>query len=64
MAKVQVQVAGGSVQQKDSGVTIGELAQSVGAEGFIATVNGEPVDNDYEVEDYEFVSFAKPVKAG
>jgi hypothetical protein len=63
MAKVQTQVAGGSIQQKEAD-TIGELAQMVGADGFVATVNGEPEGEDYELNDFEFVSFAKPVKAG
>ena len=63
MAKVQVQVAGGAIQQKDVG-TIGELAKVVGAAGYQATVNGEPVTDGYGLSDFEFVSFAKPVKAG
>lgn len=63
MAKVQVQVAGGSIQQKDVG-TVGELAKTVGAIGYQATVNGEPMNENYELQDFEFVSFAKPVKAG
>jgi len=63
MAKVQVQVAGGDIQQKDVG-TISELAKQVNCEGYTATVNGEPVKNDYHLSDYEFVSFAKPAKAG
>lgn len=63
MAKVQVQVAGGSIQQKEAD-TIGELASLVNAAGYVATVNGEPEDADYDLSDFEFVSFAKPVKAG
>ncbi len=63
MAKVQVQVAGGSIQQKDVG-TVAELARQVNATGYQATVNGEPVNDNYELADFEFVSFAKPVKAG
>lgn len=63
MAKVQVQVAGGAIQQKEVG-TVGELARSVNASGYQATVNGEPVTDTYELNDFEFVSFAKPVKAG
>lgn len=63
MAKVQVQVAGGSIQQKEVG-TVSELAKAVNAEGYTATVNGEPVSGNYELSDFEFVSLAKPVKAG
>jgi sulfur carrier protein ThiS len=61
--KVQVQVAGGSIQSKEAD-TVEELAIMMGAVGYVATVNGEPVDSNYELSDYEFVSFAKPVKAG
>lgn len=63
MAKVQVQVAGGSIQQKEA-ACIEDLANAVGAAGYIATVNGEAVDKTYRLTDYEFVSFAKAVKAG
>lgn len=63
MARVQVQVAGGSIQLKEAD-TVGELAQMVSAAGYQATVNGEPVDKDHELQDFEFVSLAKPVKAG
>lgn len=63
MAKVQVQVAGGEIQQKEA-EDIASLSKLVGAEGYIATVNGEPEESDYELSDFEFVSFAKAVKAG
>lgn len=63
MAKVQVQVAGGEIMQKDAS-SIRGLQCEVDAKGYQAAVNGEPVDEDYELEDYEFVTFAKPVKAG
>lgn len=63
MAKVQVKVAGGEIQERQAN-TVEELASQLGVGSYTATVNGEPVDGDYELEDYEFVSFAKPVKAG
>ncbi len=66
MAKVRVQVAGGSVQIKEA-ATVECLAQLVGAEGYQATVDGEPASMDQELDGEEgetFVSFAKPVKAG
>lgn len=63
MAKVQVQVAGGEIQQIEAD-TVGDAQKQVGAANYTAAVNGEPADNDYELSDYEFVSFAKPVKAG
>lgn len=63
MASVQVKVAGGAIQEKEA-ETVGELASLVNATGYQATVNGEPVDADHELTDFEFVAFAKPVKAG
>ncbi len=63
MANVNAQAAGGAIQRKNAR-TISELAEQVGAVGFIATVNGEPQPNSYALNDDEFVSFAKPVKAG
>lgn len=66
MARVRVQVAGGDVQIKEA-ATVECLAKLVGAEGYAATVDGEPADPDQELEGDDadqFVSFAKPVKAG
>jgi len=48
MAKVQVQVAGGSVQQKEAS-SLDDLAAQVGAVGYIATVNGNPQSGDYQL---------------
>jgi len=62
-AKVQVKVAGGSIQTKTAS-TVGELAVMVGAEGYQATVDGEPVEYGHKLKAQNFVSFAKPVKAG
>ncbi len=58
-----VQVAGGAKQVK-AAATVSELADLVGAAGYQATINGEPQDGSYELSSGEFVSFAKPVKAG
>lgn len=63
MAKVQVKVAGGEIQEREAR-TVGELARAMSVDSYTALVNGEPVDASYELSDYEFVSFAKPVKAG
>lgn len=63
MSKVQVKVAGGAIQEKEAN-TIGDLKRLVSAEGYVATVNGEPEGDDYELQEFEFVSLAKPVKAG
>jgi hypothetical protein len=63
LAKVTVQVAGGDPQQKEA-ETVADLMSSMNLEGHTATVNGEPEDGSYELEDFEFVTFAKKVKAG
>ncbi len=63
MAKVIVQVAGGKNQAKEA-KTVGELAVKVKAEGFQAAVNGEPADEDQKLTANDYVSFARPVKAG
>lgn len=61
MAKVQTQVVGGSIQQKEAD-TVGELKEMLGVGSYQATVNGEPQDDDYELADYEFVAFATKTK--
>lgn len=63
MAKVNVQVAGGSIQQKEA-ATVGDLKRIMQADNYVATVNGEPADDGYSLEEYEFVALSKPVKAG
>lgn len=63
MAKVQVQVSGGDIKQKEAG-TVSELKSQLGLDGYIATVNGEPVSSDYNLDDYEFVTFSKAEKGG
>lgn len=61
MAKVQVQVVGGAIKQMDIG-TVGDVKRSLEAENYTATVNGEPKEDSYHLEDYEFVSLAPAVK--
>ena len=63
MAKVQVKVSGGDIREVEAS-TVGALKDKVSATGYVATVNGEPEGDDYQLNDFEFVSLAKPVKAG
>lgn len=63
MAKVTVVVAGGTPQDVDAD-TVAEAARAVDAEGYVATVNGSPAQAGQKLEDYNYVSLAKPVKAG
>ena len=63
MAKVKVQVAGGQTQDKEA-TTVSDLSSMVSASGYQAAVNGEPADGNYQLRNNDFVSFARPVKAG
>ena len=61
MAKVTVQLTGGAPQIKEA-TTIAELKNMLGLSKHVATVNGEPEESDYELSDYEFVTFTESVK--
>ena len=61
MAKVQVQPVGGSITQREA-TTVSDLKRQMDLPTYQATVNGEPVDDNYDLEDYEFVSLAPKVK--
>ena len=61
MAKVQAQVVGGSIKQIEAN-TVGEVKEQLSSPTYTATVNGEPEADDYQLEDYEFVSLAPAVK--
>lgn len=63
MAKVQAQVAGGAIKQIEAD-TVADVKQQLNVPNYTATVNGEPESDSYELEDYEFVALAQPVKAG
>lgn len=65
MAKVHTQAHGSqSILEKEAD-TIAQLrAQLELDDSYQATVNGEPEDDDYELQDYEFVAFAAKVKGG
>lgn len=62
MAKVQAQVTGGAIIQKEAN-TVGELRVLMGLEStYGASVNGEPEGSDYELSDYQMVTFAQQTK--
>jgi sulfur carrier protein ThiS len=61
MAKIQVQALGGSIQQKDAR-NVKELKEALNLPNHQATVNGEPVSDDHEFSDYEFVTLTEKVK--
>lgn len=61
MAKVIVQVTGGSKQEKTAS-TVQELKNLLGAGTYTANVNGEPADNSQTLQDFDFVVLAPAVK--
>jgi hypothetical protein len=61
MAQVVVKVIGGQPQNLDAS-TVGDVKRKLNASTHVATVNGESVDDSYELEDNEFVSLAPSVK--
>jgi len=63
--KVTAQVLGGQVKVLDNVETIQDVIEVLKLSGaYAASINGEPVTNDAELNDYEFVSFAPAVKGG
>ena len=64
MAKVTAQVLGGAVKVLEDVYTVNDVREEMGCENHTATVNGEPADGDYELEDFEFVSLSPSVKGG
>lgn len=61
MAKVQAQVVGGDIKQHEAD-TVASLKSALNLGNYQATVNGEPVDDDHQLSDYEFVALAPKVK--
>ena len=62
MATVTTQVVGGKIQLKENVTTVAELKQILGLESHQASVNGEPEDDSYALQDGEYVTFAPKVK--
>ena len=61
MAQVVVKVIGGQPQNLDAS-TVRDVKQKLNALTHTATVNGESVDDTYQLMDNEFVSLAPAVK--
>jgi len=62
MAKVQAQVLGGEIKSLADVGTVGDVKDRLQVTNHTATVNGEPVEDSYELSDYEFVSMSPAVK--
>lgn len=63
MASITVKVTGGNVQEMQAS-TVREVKSKLSLPNHTASVNGETQDDDYELEDYEFVTLAPAVKGG
>jgi len=63
MAQVNVKITGGSVKEMEAD-TVGELKTKLNLGNYTATINGEPAENDQDLEDYNFVVFSAAVKGG
>lgn len=65
MAKVTVKITGGALQELEDVETVKEARRALKLDkSYVATVNGEPQDEEYELTDFEFLSFAPAVKGG
>lgn len=62
---ITARVLGGGPQILEDVETVGDARKKLKLEkGYAATVNGEPAEDDQELEDYEQVCFAPAVKGG
>lgn len=63
MANIVASVLGGNPKRMDVD-TVGEAKEELNLTNYTASVNGEPADDDTELTDEDFVSFAPSVKGG
>ena len=57
------QATGGEKKVFDNVSTVSEIREKMSlASNYIASVNGEPADDDYELEDGDFVTLSEKVK--
>ena len=66
MIKVTAQVLGGEmdVLELEDGATVADVKAEMDVAGYVATVNGEPADDDFELAEYEFCTLSPSVKGG
>lgn len=64
--KVTVQVLGSSasVLDLDEVTTVADVKAEMGVPNYSATVNGDPVDDDEELQVYDFITLSPSVKGG
>lgn len=63
MAKVVVKLLGGQLQEQEAR-TVGGLKQALNVPTYAASVNGDPANDSYELQDHEFVTLSPAVKGG
>ncbi len=61
MAKIKAQVVGGEVKDIYA-ANVKEAKEQLSATTYTANINGDPVDNDYALEDGDFLTLAPAVK--
>jgi hypothetical protein len=61
MAKVTVEITGSTPKVVEAS-TVKEVKEMFNKSNYIAKVNGDSADDDFELSDYEFVSLAENVK--
>jgi len=66
MISVMSKVLGGSAKANELSdeATVGDLKEILGLSKHTASVNGDSVDDDYELSDGDYVNFAEAVKGG
>jgi hypothetical protein len=64
MATVAAKVVGGKLKEFDCD-SVSELKAEMGLTGnYSAQINGEPADDDDDLNDHDFVTFTQSVKGG
>ena len=63
MASVVVSAVGGSPQRVEAD-TVGEAKRALACANYTATLNGEPADDDLELQDEDYVALSPSVKGG
>lgn len=64
MATVAAKVVGGKLKEFDVD-SVSELKSEMGLTGnYSAQINGEPADDEDDLNDHDFVTFTQSVKAG
>jgi hypothetical protein len=53
-----------ALEDYSPGLTAGDLMGDLDIEGASIKVNGKTVTEDYEIQEYDFVSFGEKVKGG